>query len=110
MILSLFSQLLDEEAPNITNIPENIKKIELSANAELPVTWTLPTATDNVGIRNFTFSHNPGDMFPSGNTTIIYTATDLAGNQATIMFTVNGKMRGFQICLFLRIVYDISLV
>ena len=34
-------------------------------------------------------NHNPGDIFPVGNTTVTYTATDINGNTATCSFVVN---------------------
>ena len=53
------------------------------------VPWTEPTATDNSGmVPTVTQSHQPGDSFNVGTTTVSYTFTDLAGNQAQCSFTV----------------------
>ena len=52
------------------------------------VTWTEPTATDNSGLVTLSSSHNSGDMFSIGNTTVTYTATDDASNTVTYMFTI----------------------
>ena len=53
------------------------------------LTWTEPTATDNSGTTpTVTQSHRPGDSFPVGTTTVTYTFTDMAGNQAQCSFTV----------------------
>ena len=61
------------------------------------VTWTPPKTSDNAkeGVTK-TSSHNPGDSFPIGTTTVIYTATDPYGNSATMSFDVviTGKMEG----------------
>ena len=52
------------------------------------MSWTAPTAVDNVGVVSFTSSHNPDDTFPVGTTTVTYTAADLADNQASASFDV----------------------
>ncbi|MEN3010155.1 MAG: HYR domain-containing protein, partial [Candidatus Bipolaricaulaceae bacterium] len=50
--------------------------------------WTPPTASDNCGVVSFTSTHNPGDVFPVGTTTVTYTARDAAGNTASSRFKV----------------------
>ena len=53
------------------------------------VPWTEPTATDNSGMTpTVTQSHQPGDSFNAGITQVVYTFTDVAGNQATCSFSV----------------------
>jgi len=56
------------------------------------VSWTAPVIgvdiTDNIGIDSVTVSHSSGTFFDVGTTTVTYTATDLAGNQATHSFDV----------------------
>ena len=52
------------------------------------ISWTAPTATDNSGTQTLTSSHNPGDAFPVGSTSVTYTATDAAGNTATCSFVI----------------------
>jgi hypothetical protein len=56
--------------------------------ASVPVTWTPPVAVDNCTTTNLTSTHNPGDLFSAGNTSIIYTATDGYGNQNFCGFNV----------------------
>ncbi|WP_226742796.1 HYR domain-containing protein, partial [Polaribacter gangjinensis] len=51
-------------------------------------TWTAPTVTDNCSVSTFVSSHQPGDFFPVGTTTVTYTATDIHGNVITSSFTV----------------------
>ncbi|MDN5204999.1 HYR domain-containing protein [Fulvivirgaceae bacterium BMA10] len=78
----------DNEDPVITGCPSNIT---ISADAGVctkNVTWTVPTATDNCGVPTLTSTHNPGDNFPLGTTTVTYTATDAAGNTALCSFDV----------------------
>ena len=53
------------------------------------MTWTVPIATDNctsdVTVSN---THNSGDTFAVGTTTVAYTFTDESGNVETCEFTV----------------------
>ena len=58
------------------------------------VSWTAPTATDNSGTQTLTSTHNPGDSFPVGTTTVTYTSTDGSGNTVTCTFSVdvNGEL------------------
>ena len=52
------------------------------------VSWMAPSATDNCNMSSFIGSHSPG-VFPKGITTVVYTATDAAGNTAICSFNVN---------------------
>ena len=53
------------------------------------VSWTEPTATDNSGMTpTVTQTHQPGDSFNVGTTTVTYTFTDMTGNQAMCTFDV----------------------
>jgi hypothetical protein len=57
-------------------------------------TWANPVATDNCpttpGITNENASqHSPGSYFPQGQTTVVYKATDGAGNTKTCSFIVS---------------------
>ncbi|MEQ1514823.1 MAG: HYR domain-containing protein, partial [Lysobacteraceae bacterium] len=54
-------------------------------------TWITPTASDNcndLGLPTLVSTHNSGDAFPVGATTVTYTATDAAGNTSTCSFVV----------------------
>jgi uncharacterized protein len=61
-----------------------------SSATSMPVSFPLPTATDNCG-GPVTVTTNPvsGSVFQVGNTTVTVTATDSAGNVATTTFTVS---------------------
>ena len=86
--------IADTEDPVISGIPRTQNASTTGVNSTTAiVSWTPPTATDNSGSVTLIGSHNPGDSFPIGNTTVTYTATDLSGNQATASFnvTVTGK-------------------
>jgi hypothetical protein len=53
------------------------------------VDYTLPTATDSVGVASLTCTPASGSIFPIGTTTVACTATDAAGNtSAPSTFTV----------------------
>jgi hypothetical protein len=52
------------------------------------VTWSAPTATDNCAVTSITSTHNSGDVFPVGTTTVTYTFKDAAGNASTCSFNV----------------------
>ncbi len=52
-------------------------------------TWNLPAFADNYPNGSITNStHNPGDTFPLGTTTVTYTANDGQGNTVTCSFEV----------------------
>lgn len=71
----------DVEAPYFTNVPSNFSACN-------PVFWTAPTPNDNCPGASVTSSHQPGDIFTSGTTTVTYTVTDAAGLQSTVSFDV----------------------
>jgi HYR domain/Secretion system C-terminal sorting domain/SprB repeat len=52
------------------------------------VTWTAATAGDNCSVQTLTSNYSPGDLFPIGNTMVIYTATDIQGNVTIDSFMV----------------------
>lgn len=76
----------DTEAPVITSVPSNISVNNDAGQCGANVSWTAPVITDNCSA-TFTQSHNSGDFFPTGNTTVTYTATD-GTNTTTASFTV----------------------
>ncbi|XP_038069011.1 mucin-17-like isoform X20 [Patiria miniata] len=82
----LVTVTFDKTAPVISNCPGNI----LLPFASTLASWTEPTATDNSGEPpSVTKTHEPGTEFSDGNTTVAYTFTDAAGNQANCSFVVN---------------------
>jgi Ca2+-binding RTX toxin-like protein len=78
----------DNEPPVISGIPADITILLPTREASIPVLWTPPTASDNIGITSFTSTHDLGDLFLPGTTTVTYTATDAAGNITTASFNV----------------------
>ncbi|MCS5572222.1 MAG: HYR domain-containing protein, partial [Pseudomonadales bacterium] len=63
--------------------------VELPDQAcEAFVSWIPAEATDNCGVQNLISNHASGSAFPVGGTTVLYTATDLSGNESYGMFQV----------------------
>ncbi|HCL04788.1 MAG TPA: hypothetical protein DHW64_01970 [Chitinophagaceae bacterium] len=79
----------DVQKPVITNMPSNITVSNNASVCGANVSWTAPTATDNCPGVVLTSSHQSGDLFPIGNTTVTYTATDAYGNAISGSFTVS---------------------
>ncbi|MCK4342296.1 MAG: HYR domain-containing protein, partial [Phycisphaerae bacterium] len=78
----------DTEDPVISGCPSNIEVNADAGTCEAVVTWTAPTADDNCGMQSFTSNYSPGDTFPAGTTHVVYTATDIYGNDVTCEFDV----------------------
>jgi len=85
--LQIIDLPVDTEPPVISGMPDNIT-IDTDVPSGIVVTWSEPTATDNVGVTSFDSTHNSGDTFPVGSTTVTYTASDDAGNSADSSFTI----------------------
>ena len=82
----------DNQDPVISNCPSDMV-IEAAEDCLTPVSWTVPTATDNCTLSSFSGSHNPGEIFPVGNTSVTYTALDQSGNSTSCSFTVTVEDR-----------------
>ena len=75
--------------PVIMGIPSNIVQNADANSITTAVSWIPPTPTDNSGtVTSLTSTHNPGDVFNIGTTTVMYTATDPYSNEAVASFTV----------------------
>jgi hypothetical protein len=81
----------DNQAPVIIDCPADFTVYTGPGRTtcDQVATWTEPTASDNCGgAVTWTRSHAPGSVFPVGNTTVTYIATDASGNTATCSFVV----------------------
>ncbi|WP_115461383.1 HYR domain-containing protein, partial [Winogradskyella aurantiaca] len=78
----------DTTNPSFTNVPTDISLGSDSGVCSAVVSWPAPTASDNCTISGVVSSHNPGDTFPVGTTTVTYTATDDATNTYSVSFDI----------------------
>jgi gliding motility-associated-like protein len=78
----------DTTKPVVANCPSNVTVYSAALACGNTATWAAPTATDNCGTVITSSTHNPGDFFPVGTTTVTYTFTDAASNNATCSFNV----------------------
>jgi hypothetical protein len=79
--------LKDNQFPVVYNCPVDITA-DPGNDCKATVSWSKPTATDNCGAVTVTASHNPGDIFPEGVTTVTYVFTDACGNISQCKFKV----------------------
>ncbi len=89
--------LNETAAPSLTNCPADI------TTADANVSWTPPTISSGCGGYTLTSTHNPGDAFPCGPTTVTYSTQDACGNVVSCSFVVNvvcnqGSGSGFSNC------------
>ena len=81
-------EVVDDQLPSIAGCPSDINATNDSGICGAVITWIAPTADDNCGVASFTSTHNSGDVFPVGTTTVTYTATDAAGNVTICSFDI----------------------
>ena len=85
----------DTTPPAFANMPADITKYvdlpqAISEDYGVPVEFDAPTATDLVdGPVSVHGSHESGAKFRPGSTTVMWNATDSAGNTATTSITIN---------------------
>ena len=83
--------MTDIEVPVISGVPASVVAL---TNGNSPVNWVIPTATDNSDVVSLTSTHGVGVyIFPLGETSVTYTATDPSGNTATHTFTVTVRSK-----------------
>ncbi len=79
--------VLDTISPTVSNCPTDISINTNNTGCTGIATWTAPTFNDNCSFTS-TSTHNSGDVFPVGITTVTYTVSDPSGNSNTCQFTV----------------------
>jgi len=87
--------LEDDELPLITDCPTNIT-VDPDNGTSATVAWAPPFASDDCGIVFFESNVANGSVFPTGVTTVIYTARDACGNESSCSFTVTVTATGCQ--------------
>ena len=80
--------IIDSVAPVFVTCPSNIT-LNANANCSAVANWTTPVVSDNCPNPVVTSNYNSGTLFPLGQTTVTYTATDAVGNSSTCSFVVN---------------------
>ena len=78
----------DVQDPTLEDCPTNIAQSTDTDMCDAVVTWTPPTPLDNCPGVTLSSTHNPGDTFPLGTTTVTYTATDSTGNNVSCSFDI----------------------
>jgi len=78
----------DAEAPAFFQMPANIELSNVPGTCEATATWTHPQVIDHCELVTFQVTHNPGDSFPIGETTVTYTSSDSVLNESSQSFTV----------------------
>ncbi len=80
----------DTEVPTFSNCPDPINLFNDEEACGAVATWTPPVFEDNCPEESFNSTHIPGAFFPVGTTTVTYSGSDKAGNQAIdCSFTVS---------------------
>ncbi|XP_071940975.1 uncharacterized protein [Antedon mediterranea] len=98
--------IIDTEDP-IVSCPSNI--VANSNDGSSSMTYTA-ASTDNVGVTSESFNIPSGSIFESGETTVIFTASDSSGNQATCSFTVTVKASSSLITIVLVWLFAICII
>jgi hypothetical protein len=84
-----FTVTVTDIAPVISNCPSNITQSADANSCGAHVSWPPLTVTDNCDPSpSLTSSRQSGDLFPIGETEVIYTAKDNKGNTSTCKFKV----------------------
>ncbi len=84
-----FNVTVTDTSKPVIGCPANILVSNDAGNCSAVVAWTAPSATDNCAVQSTVSSHNSGDTFSEGVTTVTYTVTDIHGNIQTCSFTVS---------------------
>ncbi len=78
----------DTVSPTVSGCPADIFINTNNVGCTGIATWITPTGNDNCGTPSSSSTHNSGDVFPVGVTTVTYTFTDGSGNTTLCTFDV----------------------
>lgn len=85
-ILHIHTFLPTDKEPPVTSCPKNVN---ISSDFSTVVKWGQGYATDNVGIASLVFNPPNGTKFDSETrNTVVMTATDTSGNNASCVMEV----------------------
>ena len=79
---------LGNSTPLLQFMPNNVSVNNAAGTCGGVATWGSPVAVDDQNCVTVTSTHNSGNTFPVGVTTVTYTATDAQGLTATASLTV----------------------
>ncbi len=85
---SFIVTVIDTEAPLLSGIPTDMTLTTDQGQCGATANWSLPSGSDNCGLGDLLGSHQPGDFFPLGTTTVSYSLADANGNLATGSFLI----------------------
>lgn len=85
--LDPFTLSPDTTPPEIVGCPGNISATANDEYCGNTISWTAPQAIDSCTV-TLASTHAPGDFFPVGTTTVVYTAVDNSGNSSQCSFDV----------------------
>jgi hypothetical protein len=80
--------VVDNEKPRVIGMPIDLFRVSDPGTCEKSVSWPEPVVKDNCGVASVTSTHDSGDIFEVGETTVTYTITDIHGNILTRSFVV----------------------
>lgn len=80
----------DNNAPSFTQCPADTT-LSTTDIGGVRLSWQVPAAADACGTPILSSTHQPGDDFAIGVTTVVYTATDASGNTGKCSFVVTVK-------------------
>eukprot|EP00056_Hartaetosiga_gracilis_P011623 m.176868 g.176868 ORF g.176868 m.176868 type:complete len:3563 (-) comp13539_c0_seq1:184-10872(-) len=78
----------DTTPPKSFDCPSNITVTANTTSRGREVSYSLPTTSDNWGIRSYTTTHSPNSFFDVGTTRVSITAEDYAGLTTTCNFFI----------------------
>ena len=81
--------VIDEEDPVIDGVPDDLSQLTDPGQCGANVNWAPPVSSDNCGLGELVVSHQPGEFFPVGTTTVIYSQADVNGNLVSAQFDVS---------------------
>ncbi|MGB1397006.1 MAG: HYR domain-containing protein, partial [Planctomycetota bacterium] len=81
-------EVLDTQLPELFAMPDSVLQVNDAGACGAVIGWDLPQTSDNCPDQILTSTHNPGDFFSVGETTVSYTVTDASGNTRSLSFDI----------------------